>query len=343
MFRMPAQPGRRSVGDIIQRIGATGVGSLAVIREIQLQRLRVVDHILHNRRKTVGGGIDLRLGLGAEVDRLGIAAALKVEGATLTPAMFVIADQNPRRVRRKRGLAGARKPEEHGRIDRIADRMVGRTMHRHHALFRQQIVQQGENRLLVLAGVSRIPDQNQASVEVERDHRFAARAVPRRVGLERRAVDHRPVRAETGQFGGIGPAQKMPDEQAMPSHFRHHPHVNPVDRIGPGEQILDKIIPALHVAKHIFLQPIKRTRRHRRIVLPPDCVLDRSGADHKLVLRRPPGELPGFTQKRAAQTQLALAPLNGCGDQSRFGQVVIDLPKPRKALIFQPHRRVHAP
>jgi hypothetical protein len=52
----------------------------------------------------------------AEVDRLGVAAALEVEGAAIGPAMLVVADQRAGGVGRQRRLAGARQAEEDGGV-----------------------------------------------------------------------------------------------------------------------------------------------------------------------------------------------------------------------------------
>ena len=65
--------------------------------------------------------------------------------------MLIIADQGARRVGGQRGLAGAGKPEKYGRFAVRAD--IGRAVHAHHPLGRQQIVHDGEDRLLHLAGI----------------------------------------------------------------------------------------------------------------------------------------------------------------------------------------------
>jgi hypothetical protein len=48
--------------------------------------------------------LHLRLGVGVQVDALGVAAALDVEYAVLTPSVLVVADEGPMRVRGQRGL-----------------------------------------------------------------------------------------------------------------------------------------------------------------------------------------------------------------------------------------------
>ena len=132
----------RGVGDVVQRIGAAHVGGQAVVLEIQILGLGVKDHVFDHGAEFLGRGVNLWLGLGAQVDGLGVAAPLKVERAAVGPAVFVVANQ------RADGSPTAwfcrcRQAKEHGRIDRVAIGMVGRAVHRHDAFFGQQVVQQG--------------------------------------------------------------------------------------------------------------------------------------------------------------------------------------------------------
>jgi len=71
-------------------------------------------------------------------DRLRVATALEVEHAVLAPAVLVITDQRPARIGRKRRFAGARKAEEDCRVTCRAH--VGRAVHGHDALRRQQVI-----------------------------------------------------------------------------------------------------------------------------------------------------------------------------------------------------------
>ena len=81
------------VGDGLERIGAAGVLGEAVVVEVGHAGHRVEDHVLEHGAEAGGGRVDLRLGLGREVDRLGVAAALEVEDAVVRPAVLVVADQ----------------------------------------------------------------------------------------------------------------------------------------------------------------------------------------------------------------------------------------------------------
>ncbi len=245
--------------------------------------------------------------LGRQVDGLGVAAALEVEDAAIRPAVFVIADQRAVGACRKGGLAGAGKPEEHRGINRVSDGVVGAAMHGHHALGGQQIVQDGEDRFLVLAGIGGVADQHGLLVEIQRDHGFRAAAVTGRVGLERRAVDDRPFRGEAVQFCARRAAQQVADEKPVPGQFGDHSHIQAVHRVGPGVKVLHKKIAAPYMRQHVGLQPGKGLGRHGRIVFPPDRVLHRRRAHHELVFRAAAGELSGRAKEGTTLAQTAFA------------------------------------
>ena len=131
--------------------------------------LRIERHVLHHRAEALGRRIDLRLGLARELDRLGVAAALEIEHAALAPAMLVVADEGAVRIGRERRLAGAGEAEEDRRVAVAAG--VGRAMHRHDLLRRQEVVEDGEHRLLHLARIARAADQHDLAREVAGDDR----------------------------------------------------------------------------------------------------------------------------------------------------------------------------
>ena len=70
--------------------------------------MRIGDHVLQHRPEPMRRGINLRLRFLAQVDDLGVTAALEVEDAVRTPAMLVIANERPLRITAERRLAGAR-------------------------------------------------------------------------------------------------------------------------------------------------------------------------------------------------------------------------------------------
>src|SRR6056297_1197960 len=88
------------------------------------------------------------------------------------------------------------------------------------------------------------------------------------------------------------------------------------------------------------MEPVEALRAHRRVVFPPDLVLDPRSANDVLVLGRPAGELAGGDQQCATIAELSLAPGEGRLDQRRFGQVVIDRSQPGDTLILEMSLRI---
>ncbi len=254
--------------------------------------------------------------------------------------MLVIADERARGIGRERGLAGPREAEEHGRVHRVALGMVGRAMHRHDALFRQQVVEQGEDRFLVLARIFGAAHKDQLAVEVHRDHRLAAAVVPLGVGAEAGAVDQREIGGEAVERGALGAAQHGAVEQAVPGQFGDHAHVDRVLGIGPADEILHEILAVLHVGQHVGMKRVEARRRHGGVVFPPDRVFDRGGAHDMLVPGRAPGELACGDEEGPAKAEPALAALERGLDQRRFEQVVMHRAQPGDALMLQPEIRI---
>lgn len=89
-------------------------------------------------------------------------------------------------------------------------------MHREHSLLRQDAVEEGERRLLDLAGVRRAADQHEAAVEVQDDEGFGARAVELGNGVKVRRVQdgwRRLVRLERVR---VRLKQQVAREEAVP-------------------------------------------------------------------------------------------------------------------------------
>ncbi len=68
-----------------------------------------IEHDIFQHGTEAQGLENVRLVLGREVDRLGVAAAFDIKDAIVTPAVLVIADEMPLRVGRERCLARAAK------------------------------------------------------------------------------------------------------------------------------------------------------------------------------------------------------------------------------------------
>ena len=95
-----------------------GIGAASVLRDLgggEIDVTVVFEHNVFQHRSVAQRLEDIGLGLRCQVDRLGVAAAFDVEDAGVAPAMFVVADEQPVRIGRQRGLAGAAQTEEQGR------------------------------------------------------------------------------------------------------------------------------------------------------------------------------------------------------------------------------------
>ena len=166
--------------------------------------------------------------------------------------------------------------------------------------------------------------------------------MPRRVRLEAGAVDDGPFGNEPVQLFPRRAAQQMADEQPVPGQFRHHPHIQPMHRVGPGIKVLHEIVAALHMGQHVRMQPVEPLGRHRRIVLPPDRLFHRRRTHHMLVLGRASGELSGRYEEGPTLAQTPLAALHGLFHKAMLKEIVIDVPQTGDALMCQFLRGVHA-
>ena len=172
------------VRDEIDRIRPTAIFSQARVIEIELPCFRVHHDIFKHSTKALGRRKNFRFGFGRKPYHFGVTAAFEIEDRSVRPAMLIVADQCPRSIRAERRLARTRKSKENRSIAIRAD--IGRAMHRHNALYRQQIIEDAENRLLHLTGISCAADQDQFLTKIDCNHRLAAAAVARRVGAEAR-------------------------------------------------------------------------------------------------------------------------------------------------------------
>src|ERR671920_43025 len=100
---------------VLQRVGDAGVLRQHAVGVIHLARATVHHHVLQHRPEA-DGIPDLGFLLRGQVYRLGVAATLEVEDPGVGPAVLVVPDQAPIRIRRQRGLARAREPEKEGHV-----------------------------------------------------------------------------------------------------------------------------------------------------------------------------------------------------------------------------------
>jgi len=291
----PARP--RSVGDEIERVGRAGILGLAVVIEIGRPRVGIERHVLQHGAETVGGGVDFRLGLGGQPDALGVAAALEVEHAVRPPAVLVVANQRAVGIGRERGLAGAGQSEKQRHIAVPAD--VGGAVHRHHAVRRQIEIERGEYRLLHLAGVGGVADQNDLAAKVDGDDGVAAHAVPLGIGLEGGKVNDGQLGNKIFEFRRGGANQELADEQRMPGQLGIDPRLDPKLRMGAAVEVLSIEHLAARVRKEILVQQLELLGRDLAIALPPDGLFGQRIANRVLVLGRAPGMHAGLGAQRS--------------------------------------------
>src|SRR4051812_822850 len=104
------------VRDEVDWIRGASVLGLLVAVVVGDPRVWVVDDVLQDGAEALGGGVDLRLRLLMNADRLRVAPALEVEDATVAPSMLVVADQPARRLGRERRLARAAQAKKEGDV-----------------------------------------------------------------------------------------------------------------------------------------------------------------------------------------------------------------------------------
>src|SRR5690606_29030360 len=139
-----------------------------------------------------------------------------------------------RSVGRERRLAGAGETEKHRRSFRTD---VRRTVHRHDAFGRQEVIEQAEYAFLHLAGIGRAADEDQLLAVIDGNHRLAAATVPRGIGAEAWQVDYRIFGREMSQLVGARAHQHGADEQVVPGELVNDAHVDAVLRLRAAEQV----------------------------------------------------------------------------------------------------------
>jgi hypothetical protein len=226
--------------------------------------------------------------------------------------VLVVADQVARRVRRQRRLACAGKAEEDGHVALVVH--VRGAMHREHALERQTIVHEREDRLLDLACVERAADQNLLPRRVQDDERARPRPVVGRIGLELGRMQHDRLGLEGGELGRRGLNEHRRREQRVVRVVGDDPHRDAMRGVGAGERVHDVEVALAEIRGHLVPQALESRLGDLAVDLaPPDPAL-RAGLPHdELVLRRAPGVSAGVDRERPALGNSALVPRKRVG------------------------------
>ena len=157
--------------------------------------------------------------------------------------MLIIANQRARCIGRKRGLAGTRKPEEHGGI--VVGTDIGRGVHGQNALARQQVVHHTENRLLGFTGITGATNDDQFTSEVENDEGGRIGTVHFGVGAESRRVNDRKTRLMAGLLSVTAHNKHIAGESTMPGQFIDNTYRQAPFGVRTGKAILHVQLAAL--------------------------------------------------------------------------------------------------
>ncbi len=172
-------------------------------------------------------------------------------------------------------------------------------MHRHHALGRQQIVENAKDTLFHLSGVAGPADQDQLFGQANRDHGLAAAAVALGISAEARQIDDGVFGHEASELVSRGPYQQGADELIVPGQLIDNANVDAIFRLRAAEEIGDiERLFGLQLGEEILLQSREMSRRHRDIVVPPYGVFSLAIADDKLVLGAASGVRAGLDHQR---------------------------------------------
>ena len=328
-----AHAGQLGVGDILHRIAHAGVDGQRIVVEVELAGVGIHHHVLHQSAK-LDGVVDLRLALGAEVDALGVAAALEVEHGIVRPAVLVIADEHAVGVGGQGGLAGTGQAEEHGAVAVLAD--VGGAVHGEHALLGQHIVHNGEHGLLDLAGIPGAADHHLVRLVVHQDGGLAAGAVDLRDALEAGSGDDGVVLVEVLQLLGGGTAQQLVDEEVLAGQLVDDAEGFGILGIGAGKAVENKDLLALQIGDDLGADGVKLRLLDGAVHLAPgDVVMDSGSIDNELVVGAAAGVFTGLDHQRAGVGQSALAAAERMLGQLRGSEIAIDSLGIDDAQLFQ--------
>ena len=275
-----------------------------LVGEVDLACNRIEHNVLDDRAEHFCRRVDLGLGLGGQVDRLGVAATFDVEDAIVGPAVLVVADQGALGIGRECRLAGAGKAEEDGDATIVGD--VGRAVHRQDAMLGQAVVHVREDGLLDLAGVARTADQDLAGGKVERHETGRARAVDFGVGLELRGM-------ENDDFGGVDGdlCRRRVDEhrlceQDVPGGVANHANCDAVLGVRASEGVEDVDVALVEEGGEVGANLRVVGGRDRRVDRsPPDALIAAGLLHDELVFRRASGVGSGVDDQRATVTHHA--------------------------------------
>ena len=267
---MSAQFLRNRVGDELERVGGARVLGDGLVVQVDDPGDRVKRHILEYRAEPPGAGVNLRFCCGRKLYHFCVAAPLEIENPFVAPSMLVVADQAPLRVRRERGLACPRQPEENRRIAAAPD--IGRAVHRHDPVKGEKVVEDCEDRFLDFPGIGGVTDDAYPCSKIQDDERVRGGAVDLGYPFERGDAQDRKVGDVAAVFlPRLGQDEHVPGEMAVPRQLRDNADRHPVGRIGTGVTVLHEHIAALEESLYPVVEIVELLGAERTVVLsPPD-------------------------------------------------------------------------
>ena len=94
------------VGNVGDGIGGTRILGQATVIQVNATGIGIDAHIFQDRAKATRRIVDLGFSFGRQTNRLGIAAAFKIEDACVAPTMLIITDERAVGIGGERGFAG---------------------------------------------------------------------------------------------------------------------------------------------------------------------------------------------------------------------------------------------
>lgn len=207
------QAGDLGVVDVLDRVGAArvlGQGDVVVVDD---SGLGVKDDVLEDGA-VLDGVVDIRLLLGRQTDRLGVAAALDVEDTGVGPDVLVVTDEGAVGVGREGGLAGAGETEEEGDVAVLA--LVGRGVEGQDVVLDGALVEHdGEDTLLHLARVLGTEDDHLLLGKVDGDRGARGHTLSVAVGGEGTGIVDGVVGVEVLELLARGTDEHVAHEEGM--------------------------------------------------------------------------------------------------------------------------------
>ena len=216
----------------------------------------------------------------------GVAAALDVGDAVVVPAVLVVADQGAVRVGGEGRFARSGEAEEER--DVAIGALVCGAVHREHAAFGHQVVHDGEDALLHLAGVLAAEDDELAGAEVEHDAGGVVHALDGGVGgAEAGVVDGVVGVPVGGQFVFSGADEHVPHEEGVVGSRADDPHLDLRLGVPAGVAVDDvELVALVKIIKGDLLVLLERRLGDGDVdVAPPDVVVACGLVDDPLVFR----------------------------------------------------------